>query len=84
MVSGCRLLMWILSVPRFFLILDRWVSRLNGFTLDIFGAPYGLLFGVNQGSVTVENRTLTGLLSQIAIWMESCLIGTHTSFSYIF
>ena len=27
---------------------------------------------------------LDGLLLQIVIWMESCLIGTHTTSSYIY
>ena len=31
--------------------LDRWFSRLNGFTLVIFGTLYILLFGASQGSV---------------------------------
>ena len=33
----------------------------------------------------VEVRTLTynGLLLQIVIWMEGCVIGTHTTSSYI-
>ena len=53
MLSGCRLFMWFISVSPFSFLyrLDRWFSRLNGFTLIIFKALYSLLFGVSQSSV---------------------------------
>ena len=55
-------------------------SGLNGFTMVIFGAIYSLLFGVSLTTVLTYN----GYLLQILTWIESCLIGTHTTSSYFF
>ena len=75
------LLMWLISfflVSRLLYRLDRWFSRLNGFTLVIFETLYILLFDVSQGCVLKPLYTLTyGLLLQIVFWIESCLICTH-------
>ena len=89
MYSSCRLhvyfvltcFSWIV-----FIWLDRWFSRLNGLTLVMFGPLYSLLFGVSQGSVLKAVPWPIMIyfykLLFIVIWMESCLIGTHTKSSY--
>ena len=50
-VCFCNLYVFLVSRSFILYRLDRWFSRLNGFTLVIFGALYSLLFGVSQCSV---------------------------------
>ena len=55
MFSSCRLLMWLITVSRFFGFFFKyklycWFSRLKCFTPVIFGTLLGLLFCVSQNS----------------------------------
>ena len=61
-----------------------YASCLNGFTLVILG-PF-LLFARCEPRLRIKGLTLTynGLLLTIVIWMESCLISTNTTSSYIY
>ena len=65
--------------------LDHWFSCFNGFTLVNFGGLYSLLSGVNAPCWRLNlNLYCNGLILQIVTWMESCLIGAHTTSSYIY
>ena len=72
MSSGCRLLMWFISVSGLVFFkyrLDRRFSILNGFILVIFWALYNLLFGVSQGTV------LKTVLWPIMVYFYKLLLG---------
>ena len=62
-----------------FIQIRRFVSRLNGFTLVIFGALYSLLFGVGLCSLLqVVLWFIMVYTLQIVTWVKNCLIGTRT------
>ena len=80
--------MWFISVSRFsflYRLYPPWFSRLNDFTLIIFGALYSLLFGVMQGSVlkTVPSPIMIYFYKFWLGW-RVVSIGTHTTCSYIY
>ena len=86
-VVVCLYNLHVFFVSRFLYRLNRWFSRLNWFYTSNFRALYSFLFGVSQGSVLKAVHwpiIMVYFFFFIVIWMESCLIGTHITSSYIY
>ena len=65
-------------------VVDRWFSRLNGFKLVILG-PFIVCCSVwAKAPCWTVHWPIMIYFFKIFIWMESCLIGTHTTSSYIY
>ena len=88
--SVCRLLMWFICVSCFFFSIKirPLVFLFELFTLVIVGPFIAWCSVWAKGRLRVEGRSLTYycllFIIYIVIWIESCLIGTHTTSSYLY